>query len=393
MHGTSPPKGPPHPNASRELWALYHAALGFPVLPLHSVVNGQCSCADPDCRSPAKHPRTPHGVKDASRDPKQIRAWFEKWPEANVGIATGSESGLIVIDIDPRNGGEVSFAQLRKELPDAFVDLMEVRTGSGGRHLQFQCSDPLPSRANILPGIDVKGDGGYVVAPSSIHASGQRYRYVPGNGPAPPPLQLALRELILSKAQAHRADAASLKVTLDTLRVSDTIKQLIREGKPAGQRSEAIFASIRAMVKAGHSDDEIRAVLLDPDNKLSDKPREKGVAWLDGEISRARQKGDSVGCSAGLTTAVRPGPDQTPEVWCLADVEREEVQWLWLPYIPIGKLTIIEGDPGVGKSWLTTAIAAAVSKAAHLPGDEPPRKSRRVLVLTAEDGLSDTLRP
>lgn len=77
---------------------------------------------------------------------------------------------------------------------------------------------------------------------------------------------------------------------------------------------------------------------------------------------------------------------------CLKDVTPEEVSYLWRPYIPLGKLTLIEGDPGLGKSWLTLAIAAAVSRGEGLPG-ESKRAPETVLLLTAEDGLSDTVRP
>jgi hypothetical protein len=79
-------------------------------------------------------------------------------------------------------------------------------------------------------------------------------------------------------------------------------------------------------------------------------------------------------------------------VVCMSDVEPEEVGWLWHPYVPLGKLTILEGDPGLGKSWLTCALAAAVSCGRGLPGVEPFAPSN-VLMLSAEDGLGDTLRP
>lgn len=104
----------------------------------------------------------------------------------------------------------------------------------------------------------------------------------------------------------------------------------------------------------------------------------------------------------------RHGPDHTPhgpvadfiadppegadlEAVCLADVEPEEVQYLWRPRIPLGKLTILEGDPGQGKSFLSCAVAAAVSSGVALPGDSAS-KPGAVLILTAEDGIADTLR-
>jgi len=77
---------------------------------------------------------------------------------------------------------------------------------------------------------------------------------------------------------------------------------------------------------------------------------------------------------------------------CIADVEAEIVSWLWLPYIPKGKLTLLEGDPGVGKSWVSLAIATAVSLGKGLPGTEAI-ESASVVLASAEDGLGDTIRP
>jgi hypothetical protein len=84
--------------------------------------------------------------------------------------------------------------------------------------------------------------------------------------------------------------------------------------------------------------------------------------------------------------------EQSLRIVCMADVEAEDVTWLWAPYIPVGKLTILEGDPGIGKSWLTCAIASAVSTGHGLP-NTAATEPRNVLILTAEDGLGDTLKP
>ncbi len=78
---------------------------------------------------------------------------------------------------------------------------------------------------------------------------------------------------------------------------------------------------------------------------------------------------------------------------CLADVEPEEIHWLWYPYIPAGKLTSIEGDPGLGKSWITCAIAKAVAGGERLPGMREPLPPQKVLIASAEDGLADTIVP
>lgn len=90
--------------------------------------------------------------------------------------------------------------------------------------------------------------------------------------------------------------------------------------------------------------------------------------------------------------AAEYSPAQAANVRCLADVEAETVRWLWPPYIPLGKVTLIEGDPGIGKSWLALVISAAVARGHGLPG-MLRGKPRKVLLLTAEDGLGDTVRP
>src|SRR5579862_7097735 len=88
--------------------AYWYATHGFPIFPLHSAPKGICTCGHSDCAHPGKHPRTPHGFKDATTDKSAITARWNKWPDANIGIPTGAASGLLVVDVDPRNGGEES---------------------------------------------------------------------------------------------------------------------------------------------------------------------------------------------------------------------------------------------------------------------------------------------
>jgi len=153
--------------------ALWYAKNGLSVFPLHWPVNNGCSCGKADCGSPGKHPVTPRGFKDASGDPIQIAEWWQAHPHANIGLPTGGASGLLVVDCDPRNGGPVA----RRELAEKFGPIpntAEVITGGGGRHFYFRYGGgPVPK--NLDRGIDLKGDGGYVVAPPSLHSSGKRY--------------------------------------------------------------------------------------------------------------------------------------------------------------------------------------------------------------------------
>ena len=83
--------------------AIWYAENGWSVFPLHSItLDGICTCRDPDCSSPGKHPRTPHGFKDATTDLETVRDFWDCWPDSNIGTPTGKEAGIVAIDIDDR---------------------------------------------------------------------------------------------------------------------------------------------------------------------------------------------------------------------------------------------------------------------------------------------------
>lgn len=160
--------------------ALRYAALGLAVFPLHGIANGRCTCGDIDCRSPGKHPLTTHGVKDASTDPDVLRAWAERWPASNLGMAM--RDGLVCVDVDPRNGGDVSLETLQADhgpLPETVMAL----TGGGGLHYLYRNTDGRRLPGQLRKGIDLKGDGGYIVVEPSIHASGTAYAWEASSDP------------------------------------------------------------------------------------------------------------------------------------------------------------------------------------------------------------------
>ncbi len=170
--------------------ALAYADMGWKVIPLHGVEAGQCSCGKSDCKPAGKHPRTRHGLNDATTDPDKITEWWGELPEANVGIATGPESGIVVLDVDAGDGndGLLSLEHLEDEhgpLPET----VQSYTGGGGRHFFFRHpGTPIGTRAGVFPGIDIRGDGGYVVAPPSIHRSGASYDFEASSSPDDVPL-------------------------------------------------------------------------------------------------------------------------------------------------------------------------------------------------------------
>lgn len=168
----------------------YAIELGWYVFPCHTPLTKtgwSCSCEawrrkkypDYNCTSPGKHPRTHHGLDDATTDPDRIREWWQRWPNANIGINCGL-SGLLVIDLD----------QYKDIYQGHNLDLDEETvtaiTGGGGCHLFYKLEngDPFGNRNKELPaGIDIRGHGGYVIVAPSLHISGNRYQWELGYEP------------------------------------------------------------------------------------------------------------------------------------------------------------------------------------------------------------------
>ena len=159
--------------------ALGYARLGWAVLPMASVdENGLCRCTKgEDCQSSGKHPlvKWSHISKPASEE--QIVNWWSKSPHAGLGILTGGISGIFVLDVDDRNGGYDSLYSL-EQTHGSLPNTVSVKTGGGGQHYYFRANGlQIPGRIGLRPGIDIKGERGYVVAPPSLHKSGRVYEW------------------------------------------------------------------------------------------------------------------------------------------------------------------------------------------------------------------------
>ena len=190
--------------------ALTYASYGWRVFPVHSITNGVCTCGNPNCQSPGKHPVAscaPNGFHQATIDPATLTRWWTERPWMNIAIATGSISGLVVVDLDVSHepGADDSSATFA-DLGDC-PDTVECYTGGGGRHLYFA----YPSGQSIRSGthvlgerIDIRADGGYVLLPPSNHISGADYDWEAASDPddgvtvAPMPAWL-LKELTKPK--------------------------------------------------------------------------------------------------------------------------------------------------------------------------------------------------
>jgi putative DNA primase/helicase len=263
--------------------ALRYAELGWPVFPVHtptgdaarpcSCKRGTCprlgkhpchknTCRDRDrhpchqsvCDSAGKHPRTQNGAHDASTDEAKIRRWWDIWPEANIGVATGKDAGFFALDVDPPRGGAESLASLEAKhgkLPETRT----ADTGGGGVHYLFKYpAFPVKNSTGELgPGLDIKGDGGAIVVAPSLHADGKRYRW---------------------KNSAPIADAPEwlLRLLRETQRPRASESAAIGGAIPEGRRNNTLTSLAGTMRRRGMGFDAIEAALLVTNNQQCDPP-------------------------------------------------------------------------------------------------------------------------
>ncbi len=169
-------------------WALKYARRGWPIFP---------------CEPRGNKPLTEHGLKDASANEETIRAWWTHWPDANIGHPTGQH---VVLNVDGTKG-ERSLQELevkRGTLPATLT----AKTGKG-RHLYFTPNGTRirNSAGKLGPGLDVRGDGGYVILPPSVHARGARYHWAGKESIAPLPAWVA--ELLAEPERTQAGDASA----------------------------------------------------------------------------------------------------------------------------------------------------------------------------------------
>lgn len=204
------------------------------LVPLHDISSGVCSCAKgADCPSPGKHPRVSDWPNQASADFAKHNAWLYHFPECNIGVATGAASGFIVLDVDPRNGGDAALAALEaKHGPLPLTT--EQRTGSGGRHFLFQHPgfSVTNSASKLGPGLDIRGDGGQIVlSPSRTPAGSYAWTHAPWDVPPAPAPAWVLAPLGRTSATAAPQERGHFPRASEEL--LDAAREALREHGPS----------------------------------------------------------------------------------------------------------------------------------------------------------------
>lgn len=291
--------------------ALAYAKAGLYVIPLHEPIlnaTGECigcTCGnnhltpkgEPDT-SRGKHPRIDQWRELASNDPEQIRAWWEEWPTANIGIAAG-KSDLLILDLD-KYKKEYKGADL---LTTGEQETVTGQSGGGGEHLYYRMPKGKfygNKTKGLPPGIDIRGWGGFVVAPPSLHYSGTRYAWKTGCSPLErEPAELPAKLIaILDGAQesktkpVHFTGNGSTPIPdLSLLRL--WAKEQLQIGWQAEDRSKNDYGVTCEMIRAGYTDDQIKWVFDTYPIGTKGKYAEKDEKYLTDMIAKARAEVES----------------------------------------------------------------------------------------------------
>ena len=272
--------------------ALEYAKGGWVIFPLHGINGqGQCTCGRAECRNPGKHPRTEHGLKDATSQEETIRSWWSRWLDAGIGLATGVESGVFAIDVDPRHGWDKTLADLDCKYGKLPLT-RESRTGGGGRHLVFRISEGeiiRNSAGKLGPGLDVRGEGGYVVLAPSLPCSGNRYEWLNDADPALPPNWVIV--LLASGDGSQRADTPDQPI-------------------PEGKRNSHLTSLAGSMRRRGMSTEAIEAALLEENRRRCEPPLpENEVRKIAASMERYEPAGPGRGVAYEAGRGERNWPD------------------------------------------------------------------------------------
>lgn len=394
--------------------ALAYARRGWHVFPCHTPrPDGKCDCGKRDCDDIGKHPRTAHGFKDATTDEATIRAWWRKWPTANIGGAAGIKSGFDAADPD----GEAGLDDLAKleAKHGALPDTPNSITGGGGKHLFFK---HVPGKKNTVKAdglsIDLRTTGGYVILPPSLHRSGRRYEWEATAHPDDLPLAdmpAWLRAIFPDRGAPRPAAAITTETTTETI--------------PEGRRNATLTSKAGALHRNNWSPAAITAALwLENTEKCKPPldrseverivasvtrypvvPRTNGVyhapdlpplelADLDAPLELADEAVLHMAATTRRTAArtdqvLHPAITATngtgKTTWTVAELAATifpDPKWAVPGILPVG-LCILAGRPKVGKSWLALQIAHAVGTGGRVLDQTVERG--RVLFLALED--------
>jgi hypothetical protein len=334
-----------------------------------------------------KRPMTASGFKDATCDAEQIKRWWQKSPNALIGIPTGERSGLDALDFDRKHGDPDEMLDELQHAVDAMFRGPRVRTISNGLHQWFKHDPRIRIGASrFRVGVDWRGEGGYAIAPDGL-----RYHLIADGDVEPWPE--ALVEMIVAH-QGRPTSGPQLSVVGGTdtglvIPYQRTTAELVAGTLAAGQWHDAMIRMVAIFVSRGFSMDEIIAIA----------PMFQRPGWSEEETVREVSKAAEGAFEKwGYNPAGEPRPEEIfgerliagPFDQAAIDALQPR-EWLY-SHLSIRRFVSVVGAPGgVGKTAFTTTVALALASGRPLLG-EPVHKRSRVWLYNLEDPLEEQYR-
>jgi hypothetical protein len=368
--------------------AKAYARRGWRVVILHGSRNGVCTCRNGgDCPSPAKHPRLARWHEQATSDAAELEQLFSKWPSSNLGVRLGQTSGIVDVEYDDAEGEATA-----KRLLNGIATPTFTSHRSTHRLFCFPESLAIPTAVVKAQGLEmrfgIESKGSQSVFPPSVHASGVRYDWLADL--SPDDVETAAFPDVLTElfSQPQTNGNGSLEFTM-----SDGDNDIrTHPGASQGERNATLCRLVGGYLKAHGADAELPTLALAWAARCTPAfPTDDVLRIVANLVSKEQAKGV-------LPNATPHSQASTKTVTLTLasrqyrDIEPQAVEWLWRDRIALGKLSLLCGQPGLGKTFLACDLAARVSQGEAFPdGTLPP--NGEAAILTAEDGAGDTLRP
>ena len=354
--------------------ALEYADAGYAVIPV---------------RRSDKAPLTEHGLSDASKNPNQIRKWWTRFPEANVAVVCGEASGnLLAIDVDVKDDKKGDFyIQSWQGKHGEFPSTVTQITGSGGFHYFYRCKDLslYKNTVEAIPGVDVRGEGAYVVVHPSVYSDGRTYEWLH---------DVSLLD-IEDVAEANQSVLDLLELNKRSARSkSNRVSKSMRDCK-AGERNTTLFRYASAQRGYDVPYDVTLAACEQINNGWSDPLDSREIQKI---VDSAYKYEPNEATIYGKPPEPEPSSDEL-NIPTLDDFPEKDVQWLVRGYIPREQITLLCGTGGTGKTSIWVSLLASLSSGSRtlFDGTAPDsfiqkQDPMRVMFFSGEDTVEHVIK-
>lgn len=369
--------------------ALGYLESGYPVFAVCSPRMGTHYHAQALCANPGKVPLVPWApFQERLPTDADVRVWWMRWPTANIGMATGILSGVLVLDAD---GGEARKTCLTRGGLDATPTVWTGKVGGAHFHLEYPGGD-VRNFARKLPGTDMRAQGGYVLLPPSVHASGNVYRWADHTRELPPaPVPDWLAELIQEPASGDYEGSGEHGDPLD-------YDEILEHGFDEGRRDDGLFRFACRLrhdnIDQAYAEELIRVAAsacrpaFDAAEAVK-KIRNVYEKYEPGNIGPEVEE-DGYFCPDGVSAG--PVTDPPPAVFFrpiseLLAMPDTDPDWMVDLLFTVGSNGWVAAEPKVGKSWVVLELAYCLSTGMPFLGRFAIKQPRRVLYVQEEDSV------